>query len=84
MVRFADTKYHLKEIMKKIAILIAIFICSSIAYAEPVPAPDCKKAQPENSGMAAMDMFKTDANGDMLMPTLEEMLGEPIDNLSNT
>lgn len=70
--------------MKKIALLISALIVASISFAEPVPAPDHRSGSNEKAVKSTSELFRTDSNGDMLMPSFEELLGEPIDNLGRT
>ncbi len=67
--------------MKKIVLSLAAILLTSISFAKPAPAPDRKDSGSANAVAATSGLFQKDANGDVMMPTLEEMLGEPIDNL---
>lgn len=70
--------------MKKIAVLISALIIASVSLAKPVPTPDQRSGTNEKAIKSTSELFRTDANGDMIMPSFEELLGEPIDNLGRT
>lgn len=70
--------------MKKIAVLISVLIIASVSLAKPVPTPDQRSGTNEKAIKSTSELFRTDANGDMIMPSFEELLGEPIDNLGRT
>lgn len=67
--------------MKKLALILVAILFTSISFAKPAPTPDRKSTGSVKVEKTTSEMFRPDANGDVMMPTLEEMLGEPIDNL---
>lgn len=66
-----------------IFIITALITASAVAFADPTP--DIKPSfNSQNNMLSVLDMENNSLyTGDVYMPTLEEMLGEPVDNLGD-
>ena len=70
--------------MHRIIFTITVLItASAVAFADPTP--DIKSSfNSQNNMLSVLDMENNSLyTGDVYMPTLEEMLGEPVDNLGD-